>query len=149
MKILVTGSNGFIAKNLIAELKSKNQYTIFEYNRESTMEDLNRYCKDCEFVFHLAGVNRPKNVDEFFEGNFDLTKLLLQTLEKHNNKSPIVFSSSIQAELENPYGRSKKAGEELLFEYSKDKNAKVFVYRFPNVFGKWCKPNYNSVIATF
>jgi UDP-2-acetamido-2,6-beta-L-arabino-hexul-4-ose reductase len=149
MKILVTGSNGFIGKNLIAELRNQNYHDIYEYDKDSSLEDLNRFSKDCEFVFHLAGVNRPIDQKEFLEGNFGFTSELLQMLKKHNNKSTIMLASSIQAELSNPYGISKKAGEDLLFNYGKKENVKVLIYRFPNVFGKWCKPNYNSAVATF
>ncbi|KKB45022.1 capsular polysaccharide biosynthesis protein CapF [Bacillus thermotolerans] len=149
MKILVTGAKGFVAKNLIAELKNQNYNDIFEYSRETDPSLLDKYCKEADFVFHLAGVNRPKNHSEFMEGNFGFTSLLLNTLKKYQNNCPVVLSSSIQAELDNPYGISKKAGEGLLFEYSKETGAKVLVYRLPNVFGKWCKPNYNSAVATF
>lgn len=149
MKILVTGAKGFIGKNLIAELKNQNYTNVFEYDIDTAPDLLNGFCKEADFVFHLAGVNRPKEEKEFMEGNFGFTSTLLDTLKKHKNQSPVMISSSIQAELDNPYGRSKKAGEELLFNYSKETGAKVLVYRFPNVFGKWCKPNYNSVLATF
>lgn len=149
MKILVTGSNGFIAKNLIAELKNQKYTDVLEYNRNTEPSLLDSYCEECDFVFHLAGVNRPQNQEEFMEGNFGLTSTLLDSLKKHNNKAPIMMSSSTQAALDNPYGKSKKAGEDLLFSYGKETGANVLVYRFPNVFGKWCKPNYNSVVATF
>ncbi len=149
MKILVTGSKGFIGKNLIVELKNQGYKEIYEYDIDSSLEDLGKYTSDCEFVFHLAGVNRPKDEKEFIEGNFGFTSTLLDSLRKHNNKSTIMLSSSIQAELNNPYGISKKKGEELLFSYGKEVNSKILVYRFPNVFGKWCKPNYNSAVATF
>lgn len=149
MKILITGAKGFIGKNLIAELKNREYTDILEYHRESEPESLDKYCAEADFIFHLAGVNRPKEQSEFMEGNFGLTSTLLDALKKHNNTCPVMISSSIQAELDNPYGRSKKAGEELLFEYSKDTGAKVLVYRFPNVIGKWCGPNYNSAVATF
>ena len=149
MKILVTGSKGFIGKNLVAELKNQNYTCIYEYDRDSTIEELNQYCKEVDFVFHLAGVNRPLNENEFYEGNYEFTKVLLETLKKYDNKCPIMLSSSIQAELDNHYGLSKKAGEDVLFTYAKENNTKVLIYRFPNVFGKWCRPNYNSVIATF
>ena len=112
-------------------------------------ELLDTFTNDCDFVFHLAGVNRPQNEEEFMQGNFGFTSMLLDSLKKHNNTCPIMLSSSIQAELDNPYGKSKKAGEDLFFEYSKETGAKVLVYRFPNVFGKWCRPNYNSAVATF
>jgi len=149
MKILVTGAKGFIGKNLIAELKNQKYETIYQYDIDSSLDDLDTYCKDADFVFHLAGVNRPKDEKEFLDGNFGFSSLLLETLKKHQNKSPIMISSSIQAELYNPYGLSKKAGEELMFQYNEETGAKVLVYRFPNVFGKWCRPNYNSAIATF
>ena len=149
MKILVTGSNGFIGKNLIAELKNRGYKDIFEYDLDSTREELDKYTKETDFVYHLAGVNRPKDDKEFLEGNFGFTNVLLEHLIKNNNKAPIMISSSIQAELNNPYGVSKKAGEDLIFNYGKENNVDVFVYRFPNVFGKWSKPNYNSVVATF
>lgn len=149
MKILVTGSNGFIGKNLIAELKNRDYNDIFMFDIDTDESLLDEYTKECDFVFHLAGVNRPKNQVEFMEGNFGFTSTLLELLKKHNNKAPVMISSSIQAKLDNPYGKSKKAGEDLLFSYSEETGAKVLVYRFPNVFGKWCRPNYNSAVATF
>lgn len=149
MKILVTGSEGFIGKNLILELKNRNYNDIFEYDKDDDPLLLDVYCKEANFVFHLAGVNRPKEETEFMEGNFGFTSILLDKLKKYNNSCPVMISSSIQAELDNPYGKSKKAGEELLFEYSKETGAKVLVYRFPNVFGKWCRPNYNGAVGTF
>ncbi|WP_188205310.1 capsular polysaccharide biosynthesis protein CapF [Desemzia incerta] len=149
MKILITGSNGFIGKNLISELKNRNYIDIFEYDKETDPKLLDQYCEDTDFVFHLAGVNRPKEQSEFMEGNFGFTSLLLDTLKKYNNACPVMISSSIQAELDNPYGESKKAGEDLLLNYSKETGAKVLIYRFPNVFGKWSRPNYNSAVATF
>ena len=149
MKILVTGSKGFIGKNLIAELRNRKYTEIFEYDRDTDPSLLDEYCKESDFVFHLAGVNRPKEQSEFMEGNFGFTSDLLNTLNKKNNTCPVMISSSIQAELDNPYGESKKAGEDLLFSYGKETGAKGLVYRFPNVFGKWCRPNYNSAIATF
>ncbi len=160
MKILVTGSNGFVGKNLIASLyniKNNKDRTrpnlnieeIYEYNRNSSIDDLKKYTKTCDFVFHLAGVNRPKETSEFMEGNYDLTKLILDSLKENSNFCPLMISSSTQAELDNDYGKSKKAGEDLVFDYGKSNNVKVGVYRFPNLFGKWCKPNYNSVIATW
>lgn len=149
MRILVTGAKGFIGKNLIAELKNRKYDDIFEFDRETDPKLLNDYCKEADFVFHLAGVNRPKEQAEFMEGNFGFTSELLDTLKKYNNTCPVMISSSTQAELDNPYGESKKAGEDLMFSYSKETGAKVLVYRFPNVFGKWCKPNYNSAVATF
>ena len=149
MKILVTGAKGFVGKNLITELRNREYNEILEYTRDSEYYLLEEYCKEADFVFHLAGVNRPKEEKEFMEGNFGFTSKLLDTLKKHNNTCPIMISSSIQAEFDNPYGESKKAGEDLLFDYSKETSSKVLVYRFPNVFGKWCRPNYNSAVATF
>ena len=149
MKILVTGAKGFIGKNLIAELKNKNYNDIYECDVTTTEEELNSYTRDCEFVFHLAGVNRPKDEEEFMKGNFGFTSTLLEKLKSNNNKAPILITSSIQAELDNPYGKSKKAGEDLMFEYEQETGAKAIVYRLPNVFGKWCRPNYNSAVATF
>lgn len=149
MKILITGAKGFIGKNIIIELKNRGYTDIFEYVRETDSNLLDKYCKEADFVFHLAGVNRPKEHFEFMEGNFGFTSTLLDTLKRHNNNCPVMISSSIQAEFENPYGKSKKAGEDLLFDYSKETGAKVLIYRFPNVFGKWCRPNYNSAVATF
>jgi UDP-2-acetamido-2,6-beta-L-arabino-hexul-4-ose reductase len=149
MKILVTGAKGFIGKNLIAELRNRKYTEIFEYDRDTNSSLLDGFCKETDFVFHLAGVNRPKEQSEFMEGNFGFTSELLNSLKKHNNTCPVMISSSIQAELDNPYGESKKAGEDLLFSYSEETGSKVLVYRFPNVFGKWCRPNYNSAVATF
>lgn len=149
LKILVTGSSGFIGKNLIAELKNQKYDCIYEYDIHSSVKNLDRYSKDCEFVFHLAGVNRPKDPKEFLDGNFGFTSILLDKLKKYKNNCPIMISSSIQAELNNPYGISKKAGEDLMLNYKKETGANVLIYRFPNVFGKWCRPNYNSAIATF
>ncbi len=149
MKILITGAKGFIGKNLVAELKNRKYTDIFEYSRDTDLSLLDEYCKEADFVFHLAGVNRPKEESEFMEGNFGFTSILLNTLRKYNNNCPVMISSSIQAELDNPYGKSKKAGEDLLFNYGKETGAKVLIYRFPNVFGKWCRPNYNSAVATF
>lgn len=149
MKILVTGAKGFIGKNLIAELRNKNYTDILQYSRETNPDLLDDYCREADFVFHLAGVNRPKEQHEFMEGNYGFTSTLLETLKKHQNSCPVMISSSTQVNLDNPYGNSKKAGEDLLFDYSKQTGAKVLVYRFPNVFGKWCRPNYNSAVATF
>ncbi|WP_404322733.1 capsular polysaccharide biosynthesis protein CapF [Cytobacillus firmus] len=149
MKILVTGSKGFVGKNLVAELNNKGYNEIFEFNRESDLSLLEKYTKECDFVFHLAGVNRPKDEDEFMEGNYGLTSHLLELLKKNNNKAPVLLTSSIQAEKDNPYGRSKKAGEDLLFNYYYETDVKVFIYRLPNLFGKWSKPNYNTVVATY
>jgi len=149
MKILVTGARGFIGKNLISALKNDKDIDILEFSRETDPPMLDEYCKEADIVIHLAGVNRPKEQSEFMDGNYGLTSALLKFLKKHQNTCPIIFSSSIQAELHNPYGISKKASEDLLFDYGGTTGAKVLVYRFPNTFGKWCRPNYNSVIATF
>ena len=163
MKILVTGAKGFVGRNLCENLKNirdgKNRTTglniedIFEYDIDSTLEELDEYCQKADFVFNLAGVNRPKTQEEFMQGNYGFASKLLDTLKKYNNKCPVMISSSIQATLigryDSEYGRSKKAGEELMFEYAKETDADVLVYRFPNLFGKWCRPNYNSVVATF
>jgi UDP-2-acetamido-2,6-beta-L-arabino-hexul-4-ose reductase len=149
MKILVTGSEGFIGKNLVAELRTRNIYDIFEFDKVTDLSLLDDYSKEADFVFHLAGVNRPKDQSEFMKGNFGFTSLLLETLKKYKNNCPVMISSSIQAKQKNPYGESKKAGEELMFAYGRETGAKVLIYRFPNVFGKWCRPNYNSAIATF
>lgn len=160
MNILVTGAKGFIGRNLIETLcnirdgkdKSFNidtDITVFEYDINTDATLLEAYCKNADFVFNLAGVNRPKDPEEFMKGNFGFATTLFDTLKKYDNRCPIMISSSIQAELENPYGESKKAGEDATFEYSKETGAPTYVYRFPNVFGKWCRPNYNSAIATF
>jgi UDP-2-acetamido-2,6-beta-L-arabino-hexul-4-ose reductase len=149
MKILVTGAKGFIGKNLITELRNQKYEDIFEYDLDSNEEELDGYCKESDYIFHLAGVNRPKNKKDFMKGNFGFTSVLIEKLKKHNNNCTIMISSSVQAELNNPYGLSKKAGEDLMFSYEKETKTKVLVYRFPNVFGKWCKPNYNSAVATF
>lgn len=149
MKILVTGANGFIGKNLVVYLKSKGFDDILEFDTVSPRETLAEYTDKCEFVFDLAGVNRPKDEIEFTEGNTGFTSHLLNLLKKSGNKSPILFSSSIQAQSNNPYGESKKACENLILNYGKENGVKTYIYRLPNVFGKWCKPNYNSVVATF
>lgn len=149
MKILITGSKGFIGKNLVAELKNRKYTDIFEYDRNTAPSLFDYYCKGADFVFHLAGVNRPKEKSEFMVENFGFTSILLDTLKKHKNNCPVMIASSTHAKLDNPYGKSKKAGEDLLFNYSKETGAKVLVYRFPNVFGKWCRPNYNSAVSTF
>lgn len=161
MNILVTGARGFVGRNLVSQLrniqsgKAKNYavsgeaLTVFEYDVDSNPAELDAYCRQADFVFNLAGVNRPKDQTEFMEGNFGFASTLLDTLKKYNNTCPVMISSSIQAALDNPYGESKRAGEQLLFDYSKETGAKVLVYRFPNVFGKWCRPNYNSAVATF
>jgi UDP-2-acetamido-2,6-beta-L-arabino-hexul-4-ose reductase len=149
MKLLITGSKGFVGKNLIAELKNKHYHDIFEYDKETDPKLLDKYCEEADFVFHLAGVNRPKDQAEFMEGNSRFTSCLLDTLKKYENTCPVMMSSTTQAELDNPYGNSKRAGEDSLFNYGKETGATVFVYRLPNIFGKWCRPNYNSAIATF
>jgi len=149
MKILVTGARGFVGKNLIAELSNRGYKEIYEFDIDTDKSLLNEYAKNCEFVFHLAGVNRPKDEKEFMEGNFGFTSELLNLLKKHNNKAPILITSSIQAERDNPYGNSKRAGEELLLNYSKETGAKALIYRLANLFGKWSRPNYNTVVATF
>jgi UDP-2-acetamido-2,6-beta-L-arabino-hexul-4-ose reductase len=149
MKILVTGARGFIGKNLVAELKSRKVADILEFDVDTPPEKLEEYAKECGFVYHLAGVNRPKDEKEFMEGNFGLTAQLLDLLEKNGNKAPILITSSVQAEKDNPYGKSKKAGEDLLFDYSRKTGVMVYVYRLPNMFGKWSRPNYNTVVATF
>ncbi|OCA84607.1 capsular polysaccharide biosynthesis protein CapF [Bacillus sp. FJAT-27986] len=149
MKILVTGANGFVGKNLVAELKNRGYNEIFEFTREMDLVLLDKYTKECEFVFHLAGINRPDEESEFMEGNFGLTSALLEFLKENENKAPVLITSSIQAQKDSPYGRSKKAGEDSLFAYQKDTDVDVYVYRLPNLFGKWSKPNYNTVVATF
>lgn len=149
MKVLVTGAKGFIGKNLIAELERKEGIEVLPFDVDTPMEKLDEYCRECDFVFNLAGVNRPEHVEEFEEGNFGFASALLDTLEKYGNICPVMNSSSIQAVLENPYGRSKKAGEDRMLAYGKKTGATVYIYRFPNVFGKWCRPNYNSAVATF
>ena len=165
MNILVTGAKGFVGKNLCCNLRNiqegKNRTrpvltidAIYEYDMDSTMEELDTYCSDCDFVFNLEGVNRPKDDSEFMKGNFGFASTLLDFLKKHNNKCPVMLSSSIQATLigrygTSDYGKSKLAGEELFFDYEKETGAPVLVYRFPNLFGKWCRPNYNSAVATF
>ncbi|MBR2628462.1 MAG: capsular polysaccharide biosynthesis protein CapF [Alistipes sp.] len=165
MKILVTGAKGFVGRNLVAQLENirtgKAKFygdvavsEVYEYDIDSSAEELDDYCSKADFVFNLAGVNRPKEQSEFMSGNFGFASTLLDTLKKHNNQCPVMLSSSIQATLvgryaDGEYGKSKKAGEELFFDYSAATGAKVLVYRFPNLFGKWCRPNYNSAVATF
>ena len=149
MKILVTGAKGFIGRNLISELKNRKMTDIFEFDVDTDPLLLDSFCEEAQFVFHLAGVNRPKDQSEFMDGNFGFTSLLLDKLKKFGNICPIIISSSTQASLRNLYGASKKAGEDLIFEYGRITGAKTLVYRFPNVFGKWSRPDYNSAIATF
>ena len=161
MNILVTGAKGFVGRNFVAQLhnirngKAKNyalsstELEIWEYDVDTDPALLDEYCQKADFVFNLAGVNRPIDPAEFMKGNFGFASTLLDTLKKHGNTCPVMISSSIQAALDNPYGESKRAGEELMFEYAQETGAKVLVYRFPNVFGKWCRPNYNSAVATF
>ena len=165
MKVLVTGAKGFVGKNLCAQLcniktgKAKCYGNlvvddVFEYDLDSTPDQLDTWCKECDFVFNLAGVNRPQDPKEFMEGNFGFATVLLNTLKKYKNNCPVMISSSIQATLAgrfgtSEYGKSKKAGEELMFQYGEETGAKVLVYRFPNLYGKWCRPNYNSAVATF
>ena len=149
MKILVTGAKGFVGKNLIAELNNRGYIDIYKFDIDTDKSLLDEYAKSCEFVFHLAGINRPSDEIEFMKGNFGFTSELLELLKKYNNKAPILITSSIQAGRDNPYGKSKKAGEELLFAYSKETGAKALVYRLPNLYGKWSKPNYNTVVATY
>ncbi|HEL1980709.1 TPA: capsular polysaccharide biosynthesis protein CapF [Streptococcus suis] len=149
MKILVTGAKGFVGRNLIAELKRQEGLEIFEFDLDTPKESLAEWVHEIDFVFHLAGVNRPEKTEEFMEGNFGFTSELLELLKKAGNKAPIVLSSSIQATRDNEYGRSKKAGEDLLLAYSTKEKVPVHVYRFSNLFGKWSRPNYNTVVATF
>ncbi|MCZ2654976.1 NAD-dependent epimerase/dehydratase family protein [Bacteroides fragilis] len=165
MKILVTGAHGFVGKNLCAQLKNIAEGKIacykhlqieqvYEYDINSTAEELEEACRECDFVFNLAGVNRPQNQEEFMQGNFGFASTLLNTLKKYSNKAPVMLSSSTQASLtgrfgNSEYGRSKKAGEDLFLQYSKETGTRVLIYRFPNLFGKWCRPNYNSAVATF
>lgn len=148
MRILVTGAKGFIGRNLVAELKNRKDNDIFEYDADTDPALLNEYCKQAEFVYHLAGVNRPVDQSEYMVGNYGFTKALLDTL-KQNDPCPVMFSSSIQAEISNDYGNSKKAGEDLVFQYAAETSTRAYIYRLPNIFGKWCRPNYNSVVATF
>ena len=165
MNILVTGAKGFVGKNLVAQLHNIQDgkarwypvgsgITVYEYDIDSDPSELEVYCRNADFVFNLAGVNRPKDQSEFMKGNFGFASTLLDTLKKYGNTCPVMLSSSIQATLigrygESDYGKSKLAGEELFFDYSRETGAKVLVYRFPNLFGKWCRPNYNSAVATF
>ena len=160
MKILITGAGGFVGKNLVAALENvrdgkdrtrglKQDITILSCTRQTSEETLEDYCRAADFVFHLAGVNRPKEESEFLTGNLGLTEKLLDTLRRVGNRCPVMLSSSIQAERDNPYGRSKRAGEQAVRAYGEETGARTLIYRFPNVFGKWCRPNYNSAVATF
>ena len=165
MNVLITGAKGFVGRNLVENLKTlqdgRNKTRpalsigeIFEYDLGNTQEELDAFCQKADFVFNLAGVNRPQNQEEFMQGNFGFASVLLDTLQKHKNACPVMLSSSVQATLEgrfagSEYGKSKLAGEELFFDYAKKTGGQVFVYRFPNLFGKWCRPNYNSAVATF
>lgn len=149
MNILITGANGFIGKNLIAALLERRDMILMEVDKDTDEERFNIYCREADFVFHLAGINRPDIEADFMTGNRDFTAKLLGNLEKHRNLCPVMLSSSIQAVLDNPYGKSKREAEELLFHYGEQTGAPVLVYRFPNVFGKWSRPDYNSVVATF
>ena len=148
-KVLVTGAKGFIGKNLVLELKNRKTFEVFECDVDTTEEQLAQFAKECEFVFHLAGVNRPQRTEEFMEGNYGFTTKLLEILQKNGNRSPILMSSSIQAKLDNDYGKSKKAGEDYILDYGSNNSIATYVFRLPNVYGKWCRPNYNSAIATF
>jgi len=168
MNVLVTGAHGFMGRNLVAYLEAvrdgkapslagarlggrndDSSLNIFEHDLDTPPGLLDGYCRDADFVMHLAGVNRPESEGEFMEGNFGFTSALLDALRKHGNACPVMIASSTQAALDNPYGRSKKAGEDLLLAYAVETGARALVYRFPNVFGKWCRPNYNSTVATF
>lgn len=148
-KILITGSDGFIAKNLIEHLKRDENIKLYLYSKNDSLDILKAYVKEVDFIFHLAGVNRPENINEFYTGNSGLTKTIVDTLMKENKNTPILLSSSTQSDLDNDYGKSKKEAENLLLNYSKQTNSNIYIYKLPNVFGKWSKPNYNSVIATW
>lgn len=160
MKILVTGSNGFVGKNLIETLKTirdgkcniydiSNNIDIYEYDTDNSLIELKNYTKDCDIVFHLAGINRPQNTDEFYSGNYGFTEIFCNYLKENQNKCPIIVSSSIQADKDNDYGKSKKMSEDYLLNFGKENGNKIYIYRFANLFGKWCRPNYNSVVATW
>ena len=165
MKVLVTGAKGFVGRNLCSQLNNIKEGkarwygdvkidAVYEYDLDSTPEELDEWCRDCDFVFNLAGVNRPQTPEEFMQGNFGFASTLLDTLKKHGNRCPVMLSSSAQASLtgrfgNSEYGRSKKAGEDLFLKYGEETGARMLVYRFPNLYGKWCRPNYNSAVATF
>ena len=149
MKVLITGSNGFVAKNLIEHLKRDESIELYLYSKKDSINILEAYVKEVDFIFHLAGVNRPKDVSEFYEGNSNLTQTIIKILKEANKTTPILLSSSIQAELDNDYGKSKLEAENILLDYATESGASVYIYRLPNVFGKWCRPNYNSVVATW
>ncbi|MCI3922708.1 capsular polysaccharide biosynthesis protein CapF [Paenibacillus sp. TRM 82003] len=149
MQVLVTGAKGFIGKNLIAELRNRKFADILEYGKDTKPELLDEYCSKADYVLHLAGVNRPQDPSEFMEQNLGVTTEVIDSLVRHENKCPVLLASSIQAELDNPYGISKRACEAALIDHSVKNDSKILIYRLPNVFGKWCKPNYNSVVATF
>jgi UDP-2-acetamido-2,6-beta-L-arabino-hexul-4-ose reductase len=146
--VLVTGAEGFIGKNLTVELQNE-EVEVLKFTKQDSIEQLKDFIKKADFVFHLAGINRPKDISEFNEGNVSFTETLLNILKKENKKVPVLLSSSIQAELDNPYGISKREAENLVRKYGQETDTKVFIYRLPNVFGKWCRPNYNSAVATF
>lgn len=160
MKILVTGSNGFVGKNLIETLKTirdgkcniydiSNNIDIYEYDIDNSLDELKSYTEDCDIVFHLAGINRPQNTDEFYSGNYGFTETLCKYLKENQNKCPMIVSSSIQADKDNDYGKSKKMSEDYLLNFGQENGNKIYIYRFANLFGKWCRPNYNSVVATW
>lgn len=149
MKILVTGANGFVGKNLVANLKTMPNIIIYEYDRSNTSDDLERFCADCDVVVHLAGVNRSENTQDFVNGNLGVVSDVVASLEKHNNNAKLIYSSSIQADRDNVYGNSKKLAEEFLLKKSKETGREILIYRFTNLFGKWSRPNYNTVVATF
>ena len=160
MKILVTGSKGFVGKNLIETLKTirdgkcniydiSNNIDIYEYDIDNSLDELKNYTEDCDIVFHLAGINRPQNTDEFYSGNYGFTETLCNYLKENQNKCPMIVSSSIQADKDNDYGKSKKMSEDYLLNFGQENGNKIYIYRFANLFGKWCRPNYNSVVATW
>ncbi|HBC2029490.1 TPA: NAD-dependent epimerase/dehydratase family protein [Clostridium perfringens] len=149
MKVLVTGAKGFIGKNLVSTLDREDKYEIICIDRENSKEELEKGVLNSDFIVHLAGINRPKNEEEFFEGNTGLTEDIIEILKKNNKNTSILITSSIQADLDNAYGQSKKGAEEALIKYMADTKGNVFIFRLPNVFGKWCRPNYNSAIVTF